>query len=188
MHTQEYSFLQEFIDEVIIEGESPELWHKGSVITVECSLKDQLAQSKEILLKNIGYPFFLIKAPLVDSWKQGASVGNPARIDETTTYKTEIPKNTSSYGKSHIQLYPVELEKVDVMYVRWIAQRVARYLYSKNLLKFPITPNMLDDISSLETWSPEVIKAFNGLNEELKSNLSIETIVPGYGGEDKWYE
>lgn len=185
--TETLSGLFGFMEDVVRDGAPVESWHKGSFYIRDCSLKDQLVETRAVLLSEIGDPFFWIYKISTNAWKQSNSVGVPARLDLTTTYRTpSIPKHID-YSLRYESFQPVEDRDLDVLFVRWIAQRIAQCCYHRETGKVILNSAVLEQQAPLQDWTTEARAALQGLQKELELALPLDQIVPGYGGPDEWY-
>lgn len=185
--TETMSGLFYFQEDVVRDGAPVESWGKGSFYKRDASLKEQLVEPRAVLLAEVGDPFSWVGRVSVRSWMQGNSEGGPARLDLSTTYRTPWIPKVMRYSLQFEKFLAVEPKDVGVLFVRWIAQRIALCSYRRETGKVELSYAYLAEQAPFREWTPEARLALQGLEKELELAIPLDQTVPGYGGPDEWY-
>lgn len=183
----DYVYLNDFIAEVIEQNKSPSTWRTSVALSVEVSLKELLTVPAHKLIDCLGGAFTHVKSPDFFRWKNGVSVGNPTKYFPDFNYRKKVPDNAMRYDLNEINTTEISPEKATVFVTRWMAQRIARHVYSREGISFPISTVDLEDVISKNSWTPEALRALKGLNLEMEAGRVDDDTVPGYAGPDRFY-
>jgi hypothetical protein len=147
-------------------------------------LDDLITKQLNEILMSIGGHFTQVVKPLRRNWDGGSSSpGAPAKIETDATYLTETPPQTVNLPLTDV----LTVYNPEISYRRWIAQRIARYLLSKNSLFIPDTKSNDKYLPDKSLWTRGAIVAYAGLNRELLELTYKHNDVPGFCGPDEWY-
>ena len=179
---ESWDYLDPFIEDVVLGGESAASWARGQVVVPDFSLVDQLRLDGAELLAPLGGGLAHRVTPSLDDWRSGASwVGAPALLLPDADYRYLPPDGTSALGTMETE----EVRDVAVALRRWIAARLARVAGSFDSLEAVAAGTA--GVPALREWSRDAVIAASGLLRERREIGGERGGIPGMRGPDEWY-
>lgn len=180
-------YLRGFIRSVVINKESHETWNKGKVLLLSRPYEDLFTIERLELFNRANSRFENIVRLSYEDWSfYSFETGGFAFYLPNANYKFTAPENYIMVSPSEFELERIEEHKTDLHFRRWLASFMANQMRYQNKLQLDGV-SILDDIADRKRWTPDALKALDGLLLEMKDGIS-EGAVPGFSGPDNYYQ
>lgn len=180
-----FRYVGNFIDDVVVNGFPASLWCKGEDFLVpSTSLIDQLCSPLERLLAPIDGFHGVRVRPRVSAWQQGSSFeGAPGARRTGRNYRTVNPNGTLSLLAPEIE----SVAEANIAVRRWIATRIARCLPKGWPAAVESLRANAPSVPESHAWTEDARIALRAVGRELSELDQNEEAVPGFRGPDAWY-
>ncbi len=183
-------YLKDFIMDVIINQEDWQDWRKRAVIFVlDASIQEILTKPRKALF---GFPDSHFKYIIKPDYKyletKASDGGVLTFVNPNANYKTRAPYGYIMSSLNVTQLLEIEQDRISFHFRRWVASRIAAYLDYFNKLKGEFDSSILEEVAHKKEWTEDTLKALRGLQKERENYKWKETDIPGFCGQDSYYE
>ncbi|MCU0431809.1 MAG: hypothetical protein MUF42_17760, partial [Cytophagaceae bacterium] len=157
------------------------------VLTLSSSLNEILINRFSDLY--VDHPKFRhIKKVNYSDWLKGYDVGGLAYIYNDLKVLFNPPKYFTSVKFDSNKFIEIDSETQEIYFTRYIAQRIARYLFDLGCLSdLHLRKMELEQIAPFEQWTKHGLLAYIGLIQEERSGLWNKIEAPGYLGPDSYF-
>lgn len=183
-------YLRGFVRQVVVNGEAVSTWKKGRVLIAYSSLADQLSKQKEEIFGHEEQWFNTIVKPDYEIWARGSDLGGIfVLVEPEADYRSSTPAGYGTLSLTGQELISVDPKKAAVHFRRWLASRMAAFLQSKNQLHDERKhTEVLTALVPMDDWTTDAKMAIKGLAKEKAAACFEKEAVPGFCGEDAFYD
>lgn len=181
-----WPFLEPFVDDVVVGGQSAKAWLRGQVVVPDFSLVRLLTLDSSALWAPLGGPPTRRIVPDLDDWRDCVSwVGAPALVVPDADYRFTPPADSTALGDVATE----EVADAATALCRWIAARLAVVVRDDQALHAIVQPAAPPSygLPPVGEWSEPARRAVAGLTRDYRELGPPTDSIPGLRGPDDWY-